>query len=51
LDCALFLLWLRAVIVGTGRHSLEGHWQRATLSLLPAVWPRSLAHNLQTADD
>ena len=50
LDGALLFLRVRAVIVETGQHSLEGRWQRAALSLLPEVWPGSLAHNFQTAD-
>ena len=29
LDSALFFLRLRAVVLGTRRHSLEGRWQRA----------------------
>jgi uncharacterized protein (TIGR02246 family) len=45
----LFVLRFGAVDLGTRRHSLEGRWQRASLSLLPEVWPSSLAHNFQAA--
>ena len=50
LDSALLFVRVRAVIVGTRQHSLEGRRQRAASSLLPEVWPGSLAHNFQAAD-
>jgi hypothetical protein len=38
LDNTLFVLRIRAVDLGSGRHSLEGGRHRASLSFLPQVW-------------
>ena len=49
LDSVLFFLHVRAVLLGSWRHSLEGRGHRASLSFLSEMRTLSLAFDLQGA--